>query len=76
MSDRKHGAEAYKKHRCRCKICKAAKEKDLQRRRDRRKTEGTPEGRRLPSVTNSLVHDTMTREEFMRLRGYETQSTK
>ena len=52
MSDRKHGAEAYKKHRCRCKVCKAAKEKDLQRRRDRRKTEGTPEGRRLPSVTN------------------------
>lgn len=76
MSDWKHGVEAYRKHRCRCKICKAAKKKDLQQRRDRRKDERVPQSKKLPSVTNSLIHDTMTREEFMKLRGYETQSTK
>lgn len=72
----KHGvANSYKQFKCRCKICEKAYRKELKRRSDERRGK-RDESKRLPSVTNSLVYDTMTREEFMRLRGYETDSTK
>ena len=59
----KHGVAGYRAHRCRCKVCVTAYEKHLQSKRNRTVTTG-----RLPSVTNTLVHDTMTREEYDRLR--------
>jgi len=72
----KHGvANSYKQFKCRCKKCEKAYRAELKRRNDERRGK-RDESKRLPSVTNSLVYDTMTREEFMRLRGYETDSTK
>ena len=72
----KHGvANSYKQFKCRCKKCEKAYRAELKRRSDERRGK-RDESKRLPSVTNSLVYDTMTREEFMRLRGYETESPK
>ena len=59
----KHGVAGYRTHRCRCKVCVKAYEKHLQSKRNRTVTTG-----RLPSVTNTLQHDTMTKGEYDRLR--------
>jgi hypothetical protein len=71
----KHGANSYKEYKCRCKRCEKAYRAELKRRRDERKDK-RDESKRLPSVTNTLMYDTMTRGEFMRLREYDTESTK
>ena len=72
----KHGnASAYTTFACRCAKCKKAYKTRLKRRAKEQRGK-RDESKRLPSVTNSLLYDTMTREEFMRLRGYKTESTK
>jgi hypothetical protein len=66
----KHGLGAYKDHRCRCKICMQAYETDLTKRAKRRKGK-RDEHKRLPSVTNTLAHDTMTKQEYDRFRSVD-----
>ena len=58
----KHGVAGYRTHKCRCKVCIKAYQEHLKLKRKRESKH------RLPSVTNTLQHDTMTRAEFMRLR--------
>jgi hypothetical protein len=59
----KHGVAGYRTHKCRCKVCTKAYKRHLELKRNARVTTG-----RLPSVTNTLQHDTMTREDYNRLR--------
>ena len=65
----KHGVSGYRTHACRCKMCVKAYEEHLKNKRKSNRERGKV--RKLPSVTNTLEHDTMTREEFMRLRYEE-----
>lgn len=67
MADRKHGVTAYREHNCRCKVCKQAYQTHLTRRAKARK-DTRPLSKRLPSVTNTCMYDTVTREEYYRLR--------
>jgi hypothetical protein len=60
----KHGVAGWRVHQCRCKVCTKAYAQHLKAKRARRVTTG-----RLPSVTNTLEHDTMTRGQYDRLRG-------
>ena len=62
----KHGVSGYRTHACRCKVCVKAYEEHLATKRDQQKGRVRTDG--LPSVTNTLRHDTMTREEYDRLR--------
>jgi hypothetical protein len=61
---RKHGVAGYRAHGCRCDVCTKAYAKHLKAKRVRGVT-----ARRLPSTTNTLEYDTMTRGQFDRLRG-------
>ena len=71
----KHGnANSYKEYKCRCSRCERAYRLQLKSHRDKRRGK-RDESKRLPSVTNTLVYDTMTPKQFRKLRGYDTEST-
>ena len=66
----KHGVSGYRTHRCRCKVCVKAYEGHLATKRDQQN--GRVRTDKLPSTTNTLRHDTMTKGEYDRLRMGET----
>ena len=67
----KHGVAGYRTHNCRCKVCVKAYERHLELKRNARVTTG-----KLPSATNTLQHDTMTREDYDRLRMVDVFSPR
>ena len=71
MKEIKHGLSAYRNHYCRCDICRAAGRLDNKLRRDAarveyKKSAPVQKKRMRPS---DVYHDTLTREQYMRLRG-------
>jgi len=66
----KHGLTAYKDHNCRCRVCKQAYESDLTKRAKARKGKREMH-KQLPSTTNTLAHDTMTKQEYDRFRSVD-----
>lgn len=73
MKRPKHGLGEYQNG-CRCSTCKTAYQSNLTRRAKARR-EGREKVRSLPSVTNTLVYDTMTPKQFRRLRYGESSNT-
>lgn len=69
-----HGINGYRVRRCRCKVCVKAYTEHLARKRDQAK--GRVRTDRLPSATNTLKHDTMTKEEYDRLRAGEISAPR
>ncbi len=71
MGEIKHGLSAYRNHYCRCDICRAAGKLDNKLRRDaeRAKTlKQIPIEKRKMRLSD-VYHDTLTREQYMKLRG-------
>jgi hypothetical protein len=63
-----HGKTGYEKYHCRCKLCKKAWAESLEKRRLQRQ-KLRERKKSYPSVTNTCIHDTLTRGEYERLRN-------
>ena len=66
----KHGVNGYRQHQCRCLECRKAYEGHLKQKREQRR--GKSNEKLFPSVTNTLIYDTMTRKQYDRLRNETT----
>lgn len=67
----KHGVSAYRNNICRCDICRTEGRLDAKRRRDAARVEykkSAPVEKKKMRLSD-VYHDTLTREQYMRLRG-------
>ena len=71
MKEIKHGLSAYRNNLCRCDVCRGEGRLDAKRRRDaaRMGTKKSVPVQRNKMRLSDVYHDTLTREQYMKLRG-------